>query len=159
MDIKEERIGKATEVSLHSLWLGHTRTAEVLKESIRLSFPTGNLEGKLWLTRRPAETAGETGWQDFGEALLHLPFLTSPTLGSRPFGEQHQQEDMPGRLWSWDLAPGQDHTMVTSAESLEGQSVEGILLRSGVTQSLEIWIQKIKDCNFSIWLSPEWKTI
>lgn len=127
--------------------------------SIRMSFPTRKLEGQLQLTLHLRETEGETVWGLLrgppSPPLPHLP----PPWESRPLEEQCHQKHMPGRFWSLGHSPGQGHSSIISAELMEEKLVEEILLRSGMVQSLEVWIQNIKRLQFFIWLSPEWKTI
>lgn len=122
-------------------------------------FSAGNVEGKLWLTRHPGESKGETGWHDFCEALPHLPFITSPTWGSGPFGEQCQQDDMPDWLWSRRLCSRSRLLWHDFCRTLRDEVSWGNFTQfqnGPVSRGLD---PKNKETVVFIWLSPEWKTI
>lgn len=113
---------------------------------ISLSFSTGNLEGELWLTRHPGESNADV--------TVVRPSLASPSSHPPPEDQGHLGNDVsrttgqPGR-GHWDFAPGQGYSGMISG-TLEKKSAEGMLLRSGMAQSLEVWVQKIKRLQFFI---------
>ena len=81
------------------------------------------------------------------EALPHPPFLTPPE-DQVHLGNTVSRTTCQTGCGHWHFAPGQDHSSLISAEPLEKKPVEGILLRSGMAQSLEVWIQNIKRLQF-----------
>lgn len=120
-------------------------------------FPTDNLEGKRQLTNPRGETEAETGCQDC-ERPPWPPLAPLPHPGSRLFGNHcSPARAHAGRLWSLALRSRSGPWNVISAEASQGKSAEGISLRSGMTQSPEGWIQKIKRLQFFIWLSQNEK--
>ena len=78
------------------------------------------------------------------------PTLTFPSSHPQPGDQGHLGNHVSRTTYQngcghGDFAPHWGYSSIISAEHLEKKSVEGILLRSRMAQSLEVWIQKNKE--------------
>lgn len=103
------------------------------------------------------ETEAETGCHDC-ERPPWPPLAPSPILDEGCLGTTvPQQEHTQAGCGRWRFALGQAPGTWFLQKPRKGKSAEGISLRSGMTQSPEGWIQKIKRLQFFIWLSQNEK--